>query len=78
MPHADAGFGRGTCRSAVAFAALKTGQAGEGPFERNFAGFCCVNQRVGCFCFARRGGPVMRDAFAVLQRECGSSGVRER
>jgi hypothetical protein len=70
--------GESACRPAVAFAALKTGQAGEGPLERNFAGFCCVNQRVGCFSFARRAGPVMRDAFAVRQRECGSSGVRER
>jgi hypothetical protein len=24
---------------------------------------------------ARQAGPVMRDAFAVVQRECGSSGV---
>jgi len=65
--------------------------------KRNSAGFCRVNQGVGCFSFAgqgilqgtildlrpdrstaRQAGPVMRDALAVLQRECGSSGVRER
>src|SRR5580704_8326334 len=27
---------------------------------------------------ARQAGPIIREAFAVLQRECGSSGVRER
>ncbi len=34
--------------------------------KRNFAGFCRVNQRVGCFSFARHAGPVTRAAFAVL------------
>jgi hypothetical protein len=34
--------------------------------KRNFAGFCRVNQRVGCFSFARYPGPVMHEVDAVL------------